>query len=590
MTRRRMALWRPVLAVFAAAVGLSGCLVVQSGAPARFVCGADATCGPGYTAELDEHGCWCLPDAADAGPGEQGDAGGVDAGDAGGGTDAGPDACPPGTEHSDDACHPCMDGMWSPGGSASCEPWRAACEAGMEEVAAPSATQDRRCEVCADGTWSDGSDESVCTPFRMCSPGEGASPTGPTADRECTVCDVGWWSPGGAEVCKVWRTCGATEVQVSPGTPTMDTSCAPALQAKHVSAGRSHTCAILMDDTIACWGSALDGKLGPNGTESTPLPVRMPGLSGVRDLAAGGAHTCAAVGSSIRCWGSNAWGQLQVAGDSQASPSSIPNLSTPSMAGSRLVVSGERHSCAQHSTVADGYQIHCWGDAAGGKLGVRQIGTTTGYKAVIPESASLALLGAGTDSTCASDVNATGDAEMLCWGRNDAQMLTGALSAHLESPQVVPDSAFRTGVPGHSHLCRTSTGNVRCRGNNAAGQTNPASMDATSSDFEVASVAASWVMGGVSHTCAVFDRVVHCWGTNTHGQLGRTGVAVGPGNRGGPTPIEGPTDVEQLSTKVNHACVVDGENVVWCWGANDEYQAGGTGTYVVAPQKVRAPN
>src|SRR5262249_40432091 len=80
--------------------------------------------------------------------------------------------------------------------------------------------------------------------------------------------------------------------------------------------GGFHTCAILADGGLRCWGLDDRGQLGygvqTNYGDDEPLaglpPVSVPPVISV-DL--GERHTCARVGSGdIRCWGANDYGQL----------------------------------------------------------------------------------------------------------------------------------------------------------------------------------------------------------------------------------------------------------------------------------------
>lgn len=83
--------------------------------------------------------------------------------------------------------------------------------------------------------------------------------------------------------------------------------------------GGNHTCALLANGTVACWGDNYNNQIGDgisqtgdgtihlNWTE--PFPVA--GLSGVSVLSAGQRHTCALVeNGAVKCWGDNSMGQL----------------------------------------------------------------------------------------------------------------------------------------------------------------------------------------------------------------------------------------------------------------------------------------
>ena len=79
-----------------------------------------------------------------------------------------------------------------------------------------------------------------------------------------------------------------------------------------IDAGRSHTCALLSGGSAQCWGWNFYGQLG-DGTYRTNarLPVAVAGLSHAIALSAGESHTCAVLaGGGIECWGGNSNGQL----------------------------------------------------------------------------------------------------------------------------------------------------------------------------------------------------------------------------------------------------------------------------------------
>lgn len=79
-----------------------------------------------------------------------------------------------------------------------------------------------------------------------------------------------------------------------------------------VSAGGSHTCAILGDRTVQCWGRNQYGQLGNETTlQSRSTPVDVLDLEGAVDVAAGSGFNCAVLeGGGVACWGLNTQGQL----------------------------------------------------------------------------------------------------------------------------------------------------------------------------------------------------------------------------------------------------------------------------------------
>ena len=80
-----------------------------------------------------------------------------------------------------------------------------------------------------------------------------------------------------------------------------------------VATGGAHTCVVLSDSTVRCWGDGMEGQLGGGGgaVGQHTTPTSVVGLSGVAQLAAGSEYTCALLTSGgASCWGSNYDGQL----------------------------------------------------------------------------------------------------------------------------------------------------------------------------------------------------------------------------------------------------------------------------------------
>lgn len=74
--------------------------------------------------------------------------------------------------------------------------------------------------------------------------------------------------------------------------------------------GNGTSCAIIEAGSVRCWGSNYYGQLGDGTTTNRLTPVGVTGIRGTTALAAA-SHTCAIVwGGAVRCWGSNASGQL----------------------------------------------------------------------------------------------------------------------------------------------------------------------------------------------------------------------------------------------------------------------------------------
>ena len=141
-------------------------------------------------------------------------------------------------------------------------------------------------------------------------------------------------------------------------------------------------CAVLDDNSMRCWGRNLAGQLGlgdlvsrgdqVNETGNGTVPVDLGAGLYAKSLARGIQHSCALLNdNTVKCWGDNAYGQLGI-GDT-ADRGDQPNemgamLPTVNVGTNRTVVmlaAGGYHTCA----VLDDKNVKCWGRGNFGQLG-----------------------------------------------------------------------------------------------------------------------------------------------------------------------------------------------------------------------------
>lgn len=121
----------------------------------------------------------------------------------------------------------------------------------------------------------------------------------------------------------------------------------------------SHNCALLREGTVQCWGYGFMGQLGNgarNVTNTTPVTVS--GISNATAIAVGGYHTCALLSDqTVRCWGSNENGQLGIGMSSIETPNSSIPVPVNGVSSAIALSSGNNYSCA---LISDG-TLKCWG-------------------------------------------------------------------------------------------------------------------------------------------------------------------------------------------------------------------------------------
>ncbi len=202
-----------------------------------------------------------------------------------------------------------------------------------------------------------------------------------------------------------------------------------------VSAGPLHACALLSGGDVKCWGANFSGALGQGDTQNRgdnpgemgqnlpPVDLDVPAIA----VSAGSAHSCALLADGhVKCWGSNTYGQLGY-GDTIARGDNIGEMGTmlpivdlgPNQT-AIAIDAGDGFNCA---LLASG-GVKCWGRNHNGQLG---LGSTLNFGDQQNEmGADLPLLDLGTEAAAwAVDVPASGtfiacaslvDRSVKCWG------------------------------------------------------------------------------------------------------------------------------------------------------------------------------
>ncbi|KAJ1479246.1 regulator of chromosome condensation 1/beta-lactamase-inhibitor protein II, partial [Baffinella frigidus] len=204
--------------------------------------------------------------------------------------------------------------------------------------------------------------------------------------------------------------------------------------------GTRHSCALLDDASVKCWGRNKNGDLGlgdsqNRGDGAGEMGEALPAVDlgagrTVVQLAAGSHHTCALLDNGqLKCWGRNFRGQLGI-GDMVDRGRGIRNdmgANLPSVdvgAGWTVVevAAGATHTCTRLKNGA-ARALKCWGYNAAGQLDLGD----TNYRGYVEEGMgdslpavqlgtgrSAVVLALGSYHSCAL----LDDASVKCWGRN----------------------------------------------------------------------------------------------------------------------------------------------------------------------------
>lgn len=284
-----------------------------------------------------------------------------------------------------------------------------------------------------------------------------------------------------------------------------------------VNVGAEHACALLNDGSIRCWGLNLSGQLEvPQGPYS--------------QVSSGDYYSCGLrTGGTLECWGfeppklSGNFIQISAGPEHLCAIRSDNSLScaglnesgqaTPPSGAFIQVSAGTDHSCGIRR---DG-RIACWGD-------------NTNFEAE-PPAGEFAAVSAGDNHTCAIQK----DGQLNCWGAND--------DGEAEPPQ----GAFKQVSAGGEHNCAVRTdGTLVCWGLNNTAQASP-----PAGQFVQVSAA------GVFSCAARVDGKILCWGSNDTGRL---------------TPPGNGAALSQITSGNLHNCGLANKRIV-CSGPDGNAQA-----------------
>jgi alpha-tubulin suppressor-like RCC1 family protein len=374
-----------------------------------------------------------------------------------------------------------------------------------------------------------------------------------------------------------------------------------------IAAGAYHTCALLADHTVVCWGHNAYGQLGDGTIQQRSTPVPVAGLKNVVAISGSAFGSCAlTAGGGMYCWGRGLEGELGNGTTTSIQPTPTPVLTydpvthtTARLGDVRALSAGSTnyHNCA----ITAKYGTLCWGGNWQGQIGAGASGTNQvwampnfpngGATTVGYTRAPIVALETGGLHTCAR----TADGRFWCWGDNYYGEL-GINSAQSSSAPVlnlVPrlNAPRQRLVAGAYDACvlNSNGGTVTCWGWNGTGASGTGQIGMQTAPGASVSGLTNVVAlaGGLSYFCALQAGAgqVSCWGYNGQYNLGdgTTSNRTTPVNvlTGPATPL---TDVVAIAP----GCAVRADSSVWCWGLNSFGQVG-NGSTQPAPYATQVP-
>lgn len=350
---------------------------------------------------------------------------------------------------------------------------------------------------------------------------------------------------------------GATAC-TAPASPDVE----PAAELQ-LAAGFGHTCALLPDRTVKCWGLNLNGELGNGTNVNSPTPTAVTGLSGVTAIASDYYSTCALLlDTTVECWGAQV-----LLDDTGATGQSLAPVPVPGLSGVTAFDFGQAGGCA---VLAD-QRVECWLN--------REVGQVP---TIVPNLTGVTDVSVGDRHACA--LKASGTA--VCWGDNNYGELGHGTSTQNGSSIFPPlDVVGLTGIKSIEAFDRNGCAvladdSAACWGTISRGQTASGTWNNTGKQptpapaVELTGI--TQLAGGYQLACAALsDETAKCWGENDYGGLGDPSLTNSP-FIGYPTPrpVVGLSGVMSVTTGTSHACAALTDNSVRCWGRNFEGQLG----------------
>jgi alpha-tubulin suppressor-like RCC1 family protein len=339
-----------------------------------------------------------------------------------------------------------------------------------------------------------------------------------------------------------------------------------------VGAGRLHSCEVRQLSAY-CFGSNFYSQVGqspPGGNYAAATLV--PNLGSVVDLALGDSHTCALLSDkTVQCFGRNNVGQLGralgMSATTYTAGTKVVDSAGQTLSNVSQITSGADFVCAL--TVSS--TVYCWGDRTWGQVAGDAISATGVSSARLASGLrDIRSLSAGIGGWHACALTWSGS--VFCWGRNDWRELGDGTTTSSATPVAVAGLGNVVQVSaGAAHSCaRLDTGLVRCWGGNTEGQLGLGNRTVQTGHVEVAGISgATDVIAGGDRTCVMTGSGLSCWGRNDYFQIGNGQSATVLNPYSIPGAASGHLVVSQT-----HAMFISSRGLILGWGLGGSFQLG----------------
>ncbi len=280
----------------------------------------------------------------------------------------------------------------------------------------------------------------------------------------------------------------------------------------------AHSCGLLHNGSILCWGSNTYGQIGDGTSENRYIPIYIGGENSFESVYLSAVFTCGILqNGSALCWGRNNYGQLGMGNNTQMYN---PQFVVGGYNFSKISV-GRLHVCG----ILQNGSALCWGRNNYGQLGLGVSNTTTMY---FP---TYVLGGKIFDEISIGEYHSCGilqNGSALCWGRNNYGQLGDNSITQKEYPRFVyGNKNFSKIQVGKEHSCGIlQNSSLMCWGSNGYWELGDLNKNSSYSSL-VPIFSAKGITFDIydsyplkNGNCFFNGTKIYCWGYNYFGILG----------------------------------------------------------------------